>query len=186
LQSLGRENCGLPLIGEGVYRPPTELPNEQGYGNPSAAYPFAAHAAEVEVDSETGQTRVLRYWAVHDSGRIINPSTARGQVLGAIAQGVGWALMEDVILDKGRVRNPNYLDYRVPGASDMPEVTVEFVEGEDPHGPFGAKSLAEVALDPVTAAVANAIYAATGTRCTALPMSSERLWRALNRADRDD
>ncbi len=182
LRAYGVDRCGLPLIGEGVYRPPTQLPDQTGYGNPSAAYPFAAHAAEVEVDCETGQARVLRYWAVHDSGRIINPSTARGQVLGAIAQGIGWALMEDVVLRQGRVQNPNYLDYRVPGAADMPDVTVEFVAGGDPNGPFGAKSLAEVALDPVTAAVANAIRDATGVRCTALPMSSERLWEALHSA----
>jgi CO/xanthine dehydrogenase Mo-binding subunit len=127
--------------------------------------------------------RVVGYWAVHDSGTIINPSTARGQVLGAIAQGLGWALMEDVTLDAGAVTNPNFLDYRIPGAGDLPdEVVVEFVEGEEPNGPHGAKSLAEAAINPVTAAIANAIHDATGVRCRDLPMAPERLWGLLQQA----
>ncbi|GAA5143537.1 xanthine dehydrogenase family protein molybdopterin-binding subunit [Nocardioides marinquilinus] len=176
-------HCGLPLLGEGVHRPPTQMPNAEKYGNPSSAYPFAAHVAEVEVDTATGQVRVVGYWAVHDSGTIINPSTARGQVLGAIAQGLGWALMEDVTLDAGAVTNPNFLDYRIPGAGDLPDgVVVEFVEGEEPNGPHGAKSLAEAAINPVTAAIANAIHDATGVRCRDLPMAPERLWGLLQQA----
>lgn len=176
----GVAHCGLPLIGEGVYRPPTELPDADGYGNVSAAYPFTAHVAEVEVDCGTGQVRVLGYWAVHDSGTIINPQTARGQVLGAIAQGVGWALMEDVTSADGRVTNPDFLDYRIPGADDMaPETVVEFVDSYEPNGPHGAKSLAEAAINPVVAALANAVHDATGIRMRSLPMSPERLWTAL-------
>ena len=173
-------NCGLPLLGEGVHRPVTEDLDQDKYGNPSVAYPFAAHVAEVEVDTATGQTRVLGYWAVHDSGRILNVATARGQVLGAITQGIGWALMEDVDLREGKVRNPSFLDYRIPGAGDLPpEVTVEFVDGYEPNGPHGAKSLAEAAINPTIAAIANAIHDATGVRPRRVPMGPEPLWQLL-------
>lgn len=176
-------HCGLPLLGEGVHRPNTEMPDKDKYGNPSAAYPFAAHVAEVETDCETGQVRVTRYWAVHDSGTILNPSTARGQVLGAIAQGLGWALMEDVVIEDGRVRNPNFLDYRIPGGGDMPQTVVEFVDAHEPNGPYGAKSLAEAAINPVAAAIANAVYDATGIKCHDMPLSPERLWHLIAGSD---
>ncbi|MGH9171312.1 MAG: xanthine dehydrogenase family protein molybdopterin-binding subunit [Acidimicrobiales bacterium] len=176
-------NCGLPLLAQGVHRPPTEIPDANGYGNPSAAYPFAAHVAEIEVDVETGQVRVSRYWAVHDSGTILNPSTARGQVVGGIAQGIGWALTEEVVCRDGRVRNPNFLDYRIPGAGDIPAVDVEFVAGYEPNGPMGAKSLAEVAINPVIAAIANAFFDATGVRPHEMPLSPERVWELLRLSD---
>lgn len=180
------DHCGLPVIGEGVHRPDTEHLDASKYGNPSVAYPFAAHVAEVEVDCETGQTKVVGYWAVQDSGTIINPATARSQVLGAIAQGIGWAIMEDVVIDEGRVRNPNFLDYRIPGAGDMPERTVvEFVESYEPNGPLGAKSLAEAAINPTVAAIANAIHDATGIRVRSLPAGPELVWGLLEEARRD-
>lgn len=182
VKSFSDANCGLPLLGQGVYRPPTVKPDQDKYGNPSAAYPFAAHAAEVEVDTTTGQARVTRYWAVHDSGTVLNPATARGQVAGAIAQGIGWAFLENVDLRDGVMRNPNFLDYRLPGAADMPEIKVEFVDGYEPNGPMGAKSLGEVAINPVTAAIANAVYDAVGVRCTSLPILPERLWAAMRDA----
>ncbi|MCW2859233.1 MAG: hypothetical protein JWP48_941 [Actinoallomurus sp.] len=181
LKAYGDAHCGLPLLAQGVHRPPTVKPDADKYGNPSAAYPFAVHVAEVEVDTATGQARVTRYWAVHDSGTILNPSTARGQVVGAVAQGIGWAFLEDVDLRDGVMRNANFLDYRIPGAGDMPsEMTVEFVDGYEPNGPMGAKSLGEVAINPVTAAIANAVYDAVGVRCAALPMTPERLWAAMH------
>jgi CO/xanthine dehydrogenase Mo-binding subunit len=116
LAKYARVNCGLPLLAQGVHRPNTVMPDVDKYGNPSAAYLFAAHVAKVEVDCATGQVRVVENWAVHDSGTIINPATARSQVLGGIAQRVGWALMEDVVSRDGRVANPNFLDYRIPRA----------------------------------------------------------------------
>ncbi len=173
-------NCGLPLLGQGAHKPKTDIPDQTKYGNPSASYPFAAHVAEVQVDCDTGNVEVLNYWAVHDSGTIINPSTARGQVVGAVAQGIGWALLEDVRVTDGVVRNPNFLDYRIPGAGDMPAVHVEFVNGYEPNGPAGAKSVAEVAIDPVTAAICNAIYNATGARIRRLPGAPEQIWDLLH------
>jgi CO/xanthine dehydrogenase Mo-binding subunit len=180
-----RANCGLPVIAEGVFRPDTEWPDESKYGNPSVAYPFCAHVAEVAIDTATGQAALVGYWAVHDSGTIINPMAARSQVVGAIAQGLGWALLEDVVLRDGTMRNANLLDYRIPGAGDMADVVVEFAAGYEPNGPLGAKSLAEAAINPVAAAIANAVYDAVGVRCERLPMSPERIWEALADPDPD-
>lgn len=178
-----RRRQGLPIVGEGVFRPDTEWPDAEKYGNPSVAYPFCAHVAEVEVDTGTGQVSVVGYWAVHDSGTILNPATARSQVVGAVAQGIGWALLENVVLDDGVMRGANLLDYRIPGAGDVPEIHVEFVDGYEPNGPLGAKSLAEAAINPVVAAIANAIYDAVGVRCDTLPMTPERMWDRLAAAD---
>lgn len=173
-------NPGQTLTVRASYRPETDLPDAHFYGNPSPSYPFAAHVAEVEVDPLTGRTRVVGYWAVHDSGTIIDPVSARSQVAGAVAQGLGWALFEDLVVADGYVQNPNMMDYRLPGAGDIPEVEVDFVEASDPHGPLGAKSLAEVAIDPVPAAIANAIAHATGVRNHDLPLSAEHVWRAMH------
>ncbi|MCL6452969.1 MAG: xanthine dehydrogenase family protein molybdopterin-binding subunit [Alicyclobacillus sp.] len=162
------------------YRPETDFPGKDFYGNPSPAYPFAAHVAEVEVDPETGRVRVVGYWAVHDAGVVLNRTAAIGQVVGGVAQGIGWATMEDLVVAEGQVKNLSLLDYRMPGASDIPPVSVSFVEVPDPHGPFGAKSVGEVAIDPAPAAVANAIANAIGARGRHLPLSPERVWRLLH------
>lgn len=171
------------ITAQASYSPSTTLPDAHFYGNPSPSYPFAAHVAEVEVDPETGRVRVVGYWAAHDAGMVLNPVAAHGQVLGAVAQGIGWALMEDLVERSGAVVNPSLLDYRLPGAGDLPPVSVTFVEEVDPHGPFGAKSLAEAAIDPVAAAVANAIAHATGKRGHALPLNPERVWSLLHAGD---
>lgn len=178
-----RANAGDEPTTRATYAPDTQFPDQTYYGNPSPSYPFAAHVAEVEVDQETGRVRVIGYWAVHDAGVVLNRVTAVGQVVGGIAQGVGWATMENFIVHAGEVRNPSLMDYRMPGAADMPPVEVDFVESPDPHGPFGAKSVAEVAIDPVAAAIANAIAHATGRRGYDLPLSPERVWRLLQAAD---
>lgn len=162
------------------YTPETDFPDKSFYGNPSPSYPFAAHVAEVEVDPGTGRVKVVGYWAVHDAGIVLNKTTAIGQVVGGAAQGIGWATMEDMIVKEGAVQNLTLLDYRMPGASDIPPVEVAFVEVPDPHGPFGAKSVGEVAIDPAPAAVANAIANAIGARGHHLPLSPERVWRLMN------
>ncbi|EOS57362.1 xanthine dehydrogenase family protein molybdopterin-binding subunit [Paenibacillus barengoltzii] len=172
-------HAGEELTVKESYVPDTELPDATYFGHPSPNYPFAAHVAEVEVDPDTGRTKVVGYWAVHDSGMIIHETMAKGQVLGAVAQGIGWVTMEDLIVQEGRVMNPSMMDYRMPGAKDMPDVQVHFVQEADPHGPFGAKSLGEVALDPVPGAIANAIAHATGRRGYVLPLSAERVWKSL-------
>ena len=173
-------HAGELLVVRESYLPETELPDETYYGHPSPNYPFAAHVAEVEVDPESGRVKVIGYWAVHDSGTIIHPTLAKSQVIGAVAQGIGWATMEDFIVQEGKVQNPSMMDYRIPGVRDVPPVEVCFLEEPDPHGPFGAKSLGEVALDPVPAAITNAIAHAIGKRGTRLPMTPEQVWRLLH------
>ncbi|ANS73286.1 hypothetical protein AWM70_00725 [Paenibacillus yonginensis] len=172
-------HAGEELEIKETYVPDTDLPDATYFGHPSPNYPFAAHVAEVEVDPDTGRTKVIGYWAVHDSGTIIHETMAKGQVLGAIAQGVGWVTMEDLLVKDGKVMNPSMMDYRMPGANDMPKAEVFFIQGKDPNGPLGAKSIGEVALDPVPGAIANAIAHATGKRGYALPLSAEKVWKSL-------
>jgi len=143
-------------------------------------YSFAAQFAEVEVDTETGQVRVLRLVAVHDIGRAINPAGAEGQVEGGLQQGIGYALLEDMVVDEnGKTLNPNFVDYKLLTSQDMPEMTIVFIEVPDPVGPFGAKGIAEDAILPTAPAIVNAIYNATGVRIKELPVSSERMLLAL-------
>jgi CO/xanthine dehydrogenase Mo-binding subunit len=153
----------------------------QGGFAPRNDYSFAAQFAEVEVDTETGQTKVLRMVAVHDIGRAINPTGAEGQVEGGLHQGIGYALVEDLVVDPetGRTLNPNFVDYKLLTSQDMPEIKVEFIEGVDPLGPYGAKGVAEDAVCPTAPAITNAIYNATGVRITELPASAEKVLALL-------
>lgn len=172
---------GMPMVAQGQYVPDTVAPDPKTkYGNVSPAYVFGAHVAEVEVDTETGEVRVVGYWASHDIGRAINPMQLEGQVQGGVAQGIGWTLMEDMITREGRVLNQTLLDYRIPGSKDLPRIECDFVEPVDPNGPFGAKGIGEPALNPVPAAIANAIYDAIGIRFRELPITAEKVLAALN------
>ncbi len=142
---------------------------------------FAAHFAEVEVDPECGTVRVRRYVAVHDSGRIINPETARGQIVGGVVQGLGYALMEEIPVDSesGAPQALNLQDFKIPTLADIPIIEPVLIERPDPVGPFGAKALGEPPLVPVGAAIANAVYDATGVRIRDLPISAEKVLRGL-------
>ncbi len=171
---------GMPVTGNGYWVPDTVLPDENKYGNPSPVYPFAAQIAEVEIDTETGLVDVVDFWAVHDVGRVLNPMLLQGQVHGGISMGLGWALSEDMLYDEqGNILNPGFLDYRMPGPKDMPRIHVDFVETNDPDGPLGAKGIGEPALNPVAAAVLNAIYNAIGVRFDRIPVTPERILEAL-------
>ncbi len=172
---------GELLIAEYFYDPPTEQPDTRGVGNKSAAYAFAFHGAEVEVDEETGEVRVLRIVAAHDIGRVINPRGAEGQVEGGIAQGLGFALFETMFADEGQTLLTNFHDYKIPAAPDVPPVVrTVFVESGDPQGPYGAKGVAEPAIIPVAPAIVNAIAAATGVRIRELPATPEKIVTALS------
>lgn len=171
---------GMPITGVGYWTPPTVIPDKNTYGNCSPVYPFGAHVAEVEVDTWTGEIRVVNYWAVHDVGKVINLKMLQGQLEGGIVQGIGWALMEDYQYDNtGHVRNNNFLDYRLPGPCDVPKIYTDFVETEDPRGPFGAKGIGEPALNPVAAAVLNAVTNATGLAFNYLPVTPEKMLKRL-------
>jgi xanthine dehydrogenase molybdenum-binding subunit len=143
---------------------------------------FGAQFAEVEVNTETGQVRVNRVVAVHDVGRVINPTFAEGQLQGALQQGLGYALTEEMKTDgRGRVTNPSFADYKIWTVLDMPPLEILFLGEDDPTGPFGAKGVAEPGLVPTAAAIANAIFNATGLRIRELPMNPERVLSALLR-----
>lgn len=174
---------GEVMVIKKTYTPNTELPDKTYYGHPSPNYPFAAHVAEVKVDTETGRVQVVGYWAVHDSGKILNFTGAKSQVIGAVAQGIGWVLMEELIVRNGQVLNPSLMDYRMPGAGDMPQIDVAFIEEPDPHGPQGAKSVGEIALDPVPGAIANAIANAIKKRGYSLPLNPQAIWGLIREQD---
>jgi 4-hydroxybenzoyl-CoA reductase alpha subunit len=176
---------GKPLAGRGYYNgPDSPSPDVSTYfGNTSPAYCFAAQVAEVEVDPETGLVTVLNLVAAHDLGKAINPMAAEGQIEGGVVQGIGYALMEDLVCSKGEAINPDFSDYKVLKAPDIPPIKTVLVESNDPNGPFGAKGVAEPALVPTTPAIANAIYDAIGVRITDLPITPERIVEALGRKE---
>ena len=173
---------GAPVVGTGFYKPPTVLPDpETKYGNISPAYPFACQIAEVQVDPDTGHVTVIDFVAAHDVGRAINPMATEGQIRGGVTQGLGWTLMENMAYEDGRLINPDFVDYIVPSALDVPEIKPILVEPIEPNGPYGAKGIGEPALNPTMAAITNAIYDATGIRIKALPVSPEKILAELKK-----
>ena len=176
-----RDGGGQMFTVEGFYDPPSELPDwEVGKGNMSACYTFGTQGVEVEVDTDTGDVRILKMVAVLDVGRVINPQILRGQTIGALAQGVGYALYEEVLTHEGRVLNPNFTDYKIPTAVEMDfPIDLHFVETNEPTGPYGAKGIGEPGLVPTAPAIANAIADATGVWIHDLPITPEKLLAAL-------
>ena len=145
---------------------------------------FGAHFVEVEVDTDTGRVRVLRYVAAHDSGRIINPRTALNQAEGAVSQMLGFALSEELVTDAatGVTLNGGYLEHKSPTILDYPDIQIIFADIVDPVGPLGAKGLGEVPSVGVAPAIANAIYNATGLRLHRTPFTPDRVLTALESA----
>jgi len=145
--------------------------------------PFLANYAEVAVNVETGKVRVVHYVAAVDCGVAINPHMAEGQMEGALANGIGYALTEEMILSsKGRVRNPSLFDYKIPGMLDVPPMDVILVESYEPTGPMGAKSVGEIGINGPIPTIANAIYDAVGIRLTETPFTPERVLQAMKGA----
>jgi len=166
---------GIPLKWQGYFDPATvPLDPETGQGVPYSTYAFAAQQAEVEVDTLTGEVRVLRVVAAHDVGRAVNPENVRGQIYGGIVMGIGFALMEEYL--PGRTESMK--DYHIPTCADVPEMIGIIVEDPEPTGPFGAKGVGEPALIPTAPAVANAVADALGVRMYDLPVSLERVLKA--------
>lgn len=141
---------------------------------------WEAHFAEVEVDLQTGQVKVIKLVGAHDVGKAINPAICEGQIEGGLAMGLGYALSEEIRYnDKGKQQNKSISTYFLPTAEDMPEVEAILVESNDPSGPFGAKGVGETGLVPTAPAIANAVYNATGIRFTEIPLTEERVFFAL-------
>jgi putative selenate reductase molybdopterin-binding subunit len=144
--------------------------------------PFGAQYAEVEVDIETGQVTVKRLVMAVDCGTAINPRTAQGQVEGGQTQALGYAVSEKMVFDdQGRSLTNRFGDYRIFAADEMPEVQAILVPTYEPSGPFGAKAVAEIPMDAVAPAIANAVYHATGVRLRELPLTPERVWMGLQK-----
>jgi CO/xanthine dehydrogenase Mo-binding subunit/CO/xanthine dehydrogenase FAD-binding subunit len=171
---------GEPIVGVGNFDNPSEFPDHNRYGNESGAYNFIAQTAEVEVDRATGEVKVLEIASAVDCGTVINPATAIGQVQGGVMQGYGLAMMEYFDWWNGMPTDPQLKDYPIPSAGMLPKLHVAFAESYEPSGPFGAKGLGEIGLDAVPAVIANAIADAVGVRIHELPITAEKIHRALN------
>lgn len=146
-----------------------------------AGVSFATHICDIEVDPETGATKVLRYTVVQDAGKAVHPTYVEGQYQGGAAQGIGWALNEEYIYgDDGRLQNSGFLDYRIPVCSDLPMIDTKILEIPNPNHPYGVRGVGETSIVPPLAAVANAVSNAANVRMTHIPMSPPRILAALN------
>jgi len=172
---------GQPITVTGSWDADSENHGKDRYGSESGAYSFCAHAVEVQIDPETGRVQILNYAAATDSGTILNPILAQGQVDGGVAQGIGYALTEGILMEDGQLQNPNFSDYKLPTMADMPPLKSEFVPSYEASGPFGAKGAGEISMDPVAAAIGNAVADAIGTRIYTLPITPEKVLAALDR-----
>lgn len=166
----------ISISEDGYFKATTStIHTENGQGNPYWPYTFGAQRATVIVDTETGKIDVLEIVAVNDAGKIINPVLAEGQVEGGCSMGIGYALMEEIILNKGRIKNTNFSNYIIPTSLDMPDIKSYFVEEKEVTGPYGAKGLGEPVMLPTAPAILNAIYDAIGIRFYQLPVTCEKV-----------
>lgn len=173
-------NYGKQIIGRGSYNPKTTpIDFRTGEGNVSGSYGFEAQIAEVEVDTDTGEVKLLELWDAHDIGKAINPQSVEAQIEGSLAMGIGYTFYEDLRFKNGRVLNPNFAGYRVPRSIGIPKMNTIMIETNDPEGPFGAKGMGEASLLPTSAAIANAVYDAIGVRIMDLPITPEKIIKGL-------
>lgn len=168
-----------PLIGHGSYMSTEPVDDQAGEGFFEHAYPaftFSTQIAVVEVDPGTGKIKICDFTSCHDIGKAINPTAVEGQIEGAIVQGLGFGIYEEMIMNQGRVLNPNLVDYRMPTILDAIDIHIELIEIPDEKGPFGAKGIGEGPMIGVAPAIANAIFDATGVMVRELPIYPERLY----------
>jgi CO/xanthine dehydrogenase Mo-binding subunit len=168
------------VIGRGYFDSKAMMEEEKQHGS---SQPFTAHACIVEVNPDTGNVKILKYVAVHDVGFVVHPKAVEGQVEGATAMSIGQALCEQVVFDEqGRTRNPTFVDYLMPTINMLPRIEAVLIEGYPGAGPYGTKGAGEIGCVPPMAAIANAIYNATGVRIRKLPLSPENVLRGLREA----
>ncbi|MBW2337925.1 MAG: molybdopterin-dependent oxidoreductase, partial [Deltaproteobacteria bacterium] len=170
---------GQMLMAEYFYDPANENMGKDFKGNMSMTYTFGTHGVRVKVDEETGKVKILKYVATHDVGKAINPLLLEGQVYGGVMMGIGYALSEQVILEKGENMNPNFRDYKILTAKDVFPIEAPVLETYDEAGPYGAKGIGEPGCVPTAPAVANAIYDAVGVRIKDLPITPEKILAAI-------
>jgi CO/xanthine dehydrogenase Mo-binding subunit len=157
-----------------------------GMGSLSHITSFCAQIAEVEVDPETGEVKLLKLTSAHDVGRILNPIGHQGQINGGIVAGIGYALMEELQVEDGRVTNLSLGDYKLPSIADLPPLETVLVRAHGDHsgvGPYAIKAIGEVPTTPVAPAIANAVYDAVGARIRELPITAEKVYAALQSGD---
>ena len=174
---------GKRLIGQGWWTPPmATLDPETGQGNPYFVYTYSTHMAEVLVDVETGEVEITNYVAAFDVGKAINPKAVEGQIEGGVAMGLGYALMEELVLDEGFAQNLSLQNYLIPTMLDVPDVLPIILEVENKYGPHGAKGIGEMPNIPATPAILNAIANACGGRVRSLPADPEKVFWAIREA----
>lgn len=161
---------GEPLVARGSYTP-------RGKGLVTPAFSFGAQVAQVKVDKETGLVKVEKMWTAHDCGTVVNPMAVEGQLDGSIQMGLGYALSEQFVMEKGRTLTTSFLDYKMPHACDMPPGESVCIKTYEPEGPMGAKEAGEGLVSPTAPAIAEAVYHATGYRCKDLPITPEKILR---------
>ncbi len=168
------------LEASGIFKPPT-LPSDPDGLSPRSfiTYLFGSHACSVLVDIETGEVQVEKIVAVHDVGKALNPMLVTGQIEGGVTQGLGMALMEEVIRREGKILNSGFTDYILPTMGDVPPIEAVYLENADPGGPYGARGIGEPPLIGTPPAILSAIADAIGTQVTELPATPERVWRAI-------
>lgn len=170
---------GQMLMAEHFYDPASENLDKEFRGNLSMAYTFGTHGVRVRVDEETGKVKILKYVAAHDVGRAINPMLLEGQVYGGALMGIGYALTEQFVVDKGEVMNANFRDYKILTSKDAVPIETAIVETIDKEGPYGAKGIGEPGCVPTAPAIANAVYDAIGVRIKDLPITPEKVLAAI-------
>ena len=171
---------GKRFIGFAWYDNTTkDVDHDTNQGDAYATYIYATQMVDVEIDTDSGELTVLRVAAAHDVGRAINPMMIEQQVEGAVAQGMGYGMMEEVILENGVTKTPSFTKYLIPTVLDMPEVDTLIIEDPVERGPFGAKGVGEGAIIPTAAALVNAVYDAIGIRFYSLPITPEKILAAL-------
>ncbi|KAB3531648.1 molybdopterin-dependent oxidoreductase [Alkaliphilus pronyensis] len=162
----------------------TEMDAETGQGNPYYPYTFSVYGIEVEVDTTTGIVEVTKAVCGQDVGRAINPKLIEGQIDGGFSMGLGYGIMEDINLQSGRIKHDRFTSYLIPTALDMPDIDKIIIEEPEATGPYGAKGIGEPVLVAVAPAILNAIYNAVGVRMKEIPVTPERLLKALKVKER--
>jgi CO/xanthine dehydrogenase Mo-binding subunit len=178
---------GGPIIGESAFvfdagelDPKLAFTNGFLSWSSCGVYTFGAQIIEVEVDELTGKVEVIQVWSAHDVGRAINPGAVEGQIQGGVVQGLGYGLFEEMVWDGGRLANPSFMDYKIPGALDVPpRIDAIIIENPESTHPFGAKGIGEPPIVGVAPAIANAVSNAVGVRIRRLPVTAERVLRGI-------
>ena len=182
-----RAACGAFVAWRGAlksyarYQAPADVfwDDEKYRGEAYATYAWAVYVAEVAVDLPTYSVAINDFVALQEVGKVLHPILAEGQIVGGVAQGIGFALYEKVVWDKGRMRNNQMTNYIMPTSSDLPPIRVYFEEFGNPHGAYGAKGIGELPMDGPAPAIMNAVENATGVPCNAIPMLPEDLFTAM-------